>query len=178
MSKYKKIIYFFILSIVAFVLQVSFFNALSFPFFRINLILFLVIWFFIFRDFKSSLFLALFCGFFLDLFSFSFFGVYTITFFLSLIIAKLAWNNLFTNRSVYSFSLMTIIFASFYNIFLYSILFLGEKNFFGLWWLGQAFWLNLVVEIFYLSLGIIISFYLIGSKRNFQGTLAFDKNSF
>ncbi|MGI6347804.1 MAG: hypothetical protein ACOXZ1_01260 [Patescibacteria group bacterium] len=178
MNQYKKIIYFFILSLLVVVLQFSFFNTLSFSLFRINLALFLVIWYFIFKDFNSSVLLALFLGLFLDLFSFSFFGAYIISFLLTLIIAKLAWNNLFTNRSVYSFSLMTVIFALFFNLFLYLFIFLGESSFFGLWWFNKFFWFNLLVEIFYLNLGIIISFYLIGSKQSFRGTLVFDKNKF
>ncbi len=178
MNKYWKIFKLFFLSLIIVLIQLSFFNFLPGPWGRINIVLFFAIWFFIFNNFNKSLIFTLIIGFILDIFSFYPFGIYSISFLLTLILANFIWNNFFTNRSIYSFLSITAVFSIFFNLFLYFLMFLFEKNFFGLFWFGKFFWFNLLVELFWLIFGMILSFYFFNSQKKSRSSLSFDKSNF
>lgn len=178
MNKYWKFFKLFSLSLIIILIQLSFLNSLPGFWGKINIVLFFVVWFFIFNNFDKSLLFVLITGFILDIFSFYPFGIYSISFLLTLILASFIWNNFFTNRSIYSFLSITAVFSIFYNLFLYFLLFLFEKSFLGLFWFNKFFWFNLLLELAWLSVGIILSFYFLNSQKRSHGALSFDKRDF
>lgn len=178
MNKYWKFLKLFLLAVLVVLIQVSFFNSLPGLWGRINIALFLVIWFFIFNNFNKSLVFALMMGIVFDIFSFYPFGVYSISFLVTLTLANFIWSSFFTNRSIYSFLSITVVFSVFYNLFLYFLLFLFESNSIGLLWFNRFFWFNFLLELVWLNIGIILSFYFLNSQKKYQGSLSFDKRSF
>jgi cell shape-determining protein MreD len=178
MPKYFKFIFLFFLAFLIFLLQASFFNSLPGLWGRINLPLLFVISLFIFYNFKNSLYLSLFLGLFLDLFSFYFFGIYTISFLLTLFLADFVWANFFTNRSIYSFLILGAFLSLFYNFILYLFLLMFEKNSINVAWFGKYFWLNLGREVFWVILLILIFFYFLNRQKGRSGGLSFEKKSF
>lgn len=178
MPKYLKFVFLFFLAFLIFLLQYSFFNSLPGFWGKINLPLLAVICLFIFYNFKNSLYLAIFLGIFLDLFSFYFFGVYTLVFILTLFLADFVWTNFFTNRSIYSFLILGGFLSIFYNFTLYLSLFILEKNDINISWFNGHFWLNLLYEIIWVVLLIIIFFYLLNRQKGRTGGLSFEKNHF
>ncbi|MDD3711214.1 MAG: hypothetical protein PHP37_01260 [Patescibacteria group bacterium] len=176
MGKYWIFIKIFFLVIVVLLIQGSVLNSFSNIISRFNLFLFLVIWLFIFYNFRNSLYFALMSGIILDIFSFYPFGIFTISFLLMVVLADFVWNNFFTNRSIYSFLALSFILSIFYNLFLYLILFLFEKNVTGVLWLSWTFWFNWIIEFFWIFLGIIISFYFLRQPKNRSNSLSFDKS--
>jgi cell shape-determining protein MreD len=175
MNKRLKFVLFFLIALAIFIFQFSFINSLPGVFTKINLILFFIIWFFIFYNFKTSLVFSIFIGLILDIFSFYPFGVFTFILLLTVMLADFVWENLFTNRSIYSFLAISFILVIFYNISLYSLLFFFESNLFGVLWFGGIFWLNLFLELAWIVLGVTLSFYLISQKRGRTTWLSFDK---
>lgn len=178
MPKYLKFIFLFILALLVFLLQISFFNSLPGFWGRINLPLLFVICLFIFYNFKNSLYFAIFLGLFLDLFSFYLFGAYTMSFLLTLFLADFVWNNFFTNRSIYSFLILGAFFSLFYNFILYLILFLSEKSIINIAWFNKYFWLNLGFETIWVTLMVLSFFYFSNRQKGRSGGLSFEKKLF
>jgi cell shape-determining protein MreD len=176
MSKYWIFIKIFFLVILVLLIQGSVLNSFSNIVNRFNLFLFLTIWLFIFYDFRNSLSFALISGVILDIFSFYPFGIFTISFLLMVILADFVWNNFFTNRSIYSFLALSFILTLFYNLLLYLLLFLFEKNVTGVFWFSGVFWFNWILELIWVSLGIIISFYFLRQPKSRSNSLSFDKS--
>ena len=178
MSKYYKIIICFLLALVAFLIQFSVLNSLSGFWGRLNLILFLTIWLFIFRNFKISFYFAISAGIIMDIFSFYPFGLYSISFLVTIFMANFIWQNLLTNRSVYSFVALSLFITLFYNLFSYLLILPFEDNFFGVFWFNGIFWLNLLKEMIWMVFGVIISFYFVNPKKGRSDGLSFEKHPF
>ncbi len=178
MPKYLKFIFLFFFAFLIFLLQVSFLNSLPGIWGRINLPLLFVIILFIFYNFSSSVYAALFFAFFLDLSSFSVFGIYTLSFLITLFVADFVWANFFTNRSIYSFLILGILLLFFYNFLLYLFLLIFNKNISNAAWFGKYFWLNLLSEGFWVVLLILIFFYFLNRQKGRSGGLSFEKKAF
>ncbi len=178
MSNYRKIFFIFILAVAIFFVQISFINFLPYWLNRINLPLFFIICFFIFRGFNYSFYFSLFSGLIFDLFSFYTFGIYLLVFIVVIVLGDFFWNNFFTNRSIYSFLILSFLLAFFHNLLLYFLLFLSEKSDLGILWLGKIFWLNFLFELLLIFGGVIISFYVLRRSRGHSSGLVFDKNQF
>lgn len=178
MPKYLKFIFLFFFAFLIFLLQVSFLNSLPGIWGRINLPLLFVIILFIFYNFSSSVYAALFFAFFLDLSSFSVFGIYTLSFLITLFVADFVWANFFTNRSIYSFLILGILLLFFYNFLLYLFLLIFNKNISNVAWFGKYFWLNLLSEGFWVVLLILIFFYFLNRQKGRSGGLSFEKKAF
>lgn len=177
MAKFFYFFKLFFFAGITFLLQFSFLN--QFPGFlgKLNLFLLIIIYLFIFHNFKISLYFSLFCGLFLDIFSFYPFGAYSLLFLLTLILADFVWNNFFTNRSIYSYLTLSFFILLFFDLLLYSLIFLFENNTFSVIWFNKIFWFNLSMELCWIFLGIIFSFYfIIPKKATSGGSLYFDKN--
>jgi hypothetical protein len=155
MKKYFALFLYVMLIIAAVVLQQAGLNSLPYWFSRLNLCLLLVIIFLFFLDFKKVLILSLGLGLLLDIFSFQFFGAYTVTFLATVFLADVLLTNWFTNRSTYSFLALTFFTTLFYNFFLYFLLylsnFLTDKAFFLF---SGTFWLGLGLELLW-NLGAV-----------------------
>jgi hypothetical protein len=175
MFKFWKFFKFFLLALVVFLIQKSFINSFPGIISNINLILFFIIWLFIFYDFKASLYFSLSVGLLLDLFSFSFFGIYSLSFVLTLILANFISNNLLTNRSIYSFLSLSFFSVLFYRLFSHSLIYFFETRFLNALWFNSLFFLNFFLEVFWIFLAIIVSFYFLQSRIGHIDSLSFDK---
>ncbi|HPT08126.1 MAG TPA: hypothetical protein PLE28_00280 [bacterium] len=178
MAKYFKIFGFILLALILFLIQFSGINSWSGFWARCDLILFFIIWLFIFRDFKVSILFSFIIGIIMDIFSFYPFGLYTFSFLLTIVLANFFWQNLFTNRSIYSFLVVSLFITIFYNLFSYFLIYLVNKNSLGISWFGGNFWLNLLLEIVWMFFGVIISFYFLNPKKSYLNNLIFEKKHF
>ena len=178
MVKYFKILGFIFLALFLFLMQFSVINSWSGFWARFDLILFFITWLFIFRDFKTSILFSFIIGIIMDIFSFYPFGFYTFSFLLTVVVANFVWQNFFTNRSIYSFLAVSLFMTFFYNLFLYFLIYLVEKNSLGISWFGGTFWLNLLLQTIWMFLGVIFSFYFLGPKRGHANSLTFEKKPF
>lgn len=176
MNKYWIFVKLFFLALLVFIIQSSFFNSFLSIFNRIDLFLFLIIWLFIFFNFKTSLYFALFSGLISDIFSFYPFGIYTLVFLSTVILADFVWNNFFTNRSIYSFLSLSFFLVLFHNLFLYLLLFLSEKAVFGVYWFNKIFWLNMFLSLLWVFFGVVVSFYFLRQPKSRSSSLSFEKN--
>ncbi|MBN2884959.1 hypothetical protein JXE04_03465 [Patescibacteria group bacterium] len=90
-------------------LQFSFISALPWPFNNFELSLIVIIFSFLLFNENDVWLISLFLGFFLDVLFFHPFGTTILSLFFSALILYLVLENLLTNRSLYSFLLLTII---------------------------------------------------------------------
>ncbi|NLZ74777.1 rod shape-determining protein MreD [Candidatus Falkowbacteria bacterium] len=148
-------------------LQFSFISSLPSPFCQINLLLIVLIFTLFFLDFRTALISALIAGFWLDLMSFSFFGLYLIVFFICLFFAEWILKNLLTNRSFYSLLAIMTGITFFYNFLVATLfyIFSAEKLVFFLW--QKSFWLTTAYQCLWSLLSAVILFNLavLVSKR-------------
>lgn len=160
MSDFFKIFKLLFLALVFFILQISFINSLTGVFFSLNFVLFYLIYVFIFYDLKTSLIVGFFTGFLLDLFSFNFFGAYSLSILITIFIANFLLLNLFTNKSIYSFLAIGFFYCFFY--YLTFNLFVGfDFSTYGFGLFNSIFLLNFLKELFFVSLAISFSFYFL-----------------
>ena len=129
-KKIGQIIIFFALSSIVAVCQFSFINVLPSIWGQINLVLVVAIFTLFFFDWRSALFYGAISGFWLDLMSFEFFGLYLAAILLTIIISHLILKNLLTNRSFYSFFTLIIAATITYNILL-AIFFTNNEQVIG-----------------------------------------------
>lgn len=121
-KKIGQIIIFFSLSSAVAILQFSLLNILPGIWGQINLVLAVGIFTLFFFDWQSALIYAAISGFWLDLMSFEFFGLYLLALFLTVFLTYLILKNWLTNRSFYSFFALITSATIIYNI-LIAILF-------------------------------------------------------
>ena len=113
-----KVIVRFTIFIIVFSLLALF--QISFPFLwegmisELNLLPILLVSLLFFYNSKTALFAALMSGFWLDLFSFSFFGLHLISFVISIFVVDRMLYSWFTNRSIYSYVIVNILFVVLY----------------------------------------------------------------
>ncbi len=159
MKKYFSAILYIAFLLIAVFFQLSLVNSLPYVYSRINLILLALILFLFFFDFRKVIFLALGLGLLMDIFSFQFFGFYSLTLFLTVFLADFLLANWFTNRSAYSFLALTFFTTLFYNFVLYFLFYLSAFLSDGKFFLWQAnFWQGLGLELAW-NLGIVFLFF-------------------
>lgn len=145
------------------IVQYSFIFALPTFFASFNLMLIILVFTLFFYDFRSALGVALIGGFWLDLFSFNFFGFYLLTLFLSALLADVILRSWLTNRSLYSFGFLILLTTLTYNFlagFLAYFFTAGVSPFF----LGrQSFWQSLAYQIAWSELAALLMFSLAGA---------------
>ncbi|MDD2680667.1 MAG: hypothetical protein PHE20_01025 [Patescibacteria group bacterium] len=150
-------------------LQFSFISALPWPINNFNLSLVAIIFSLLFLDKKDSWVIAISLGFFTDAWLFHPYGTAILSFFLTAVALYLILENLLTNRSLYSFLLLTIIAVLIDTIFtrVFLIIFdwsgAGASHFLvsNLFW-GSLMW-NLILSL--LVVGFIFSVLAILSRR-------------
>ncbi|MFA5754379.1 MAG: rod shape-determining protein MreD [Patescibacteria group bacterium] len=117
----------------------SFFNS-------INAVLIVLIFCLFFLGFRATTWAVLISGFWLDIFSFNFFGLYLITLFLVILIADRISVSLLTNRSLYSFLLLILVSTIIYN-FIFQILgYFSVDTPSSLFLVQKSFWLTLAYQ--------------------------------
>lgn len=163
---YKSIL-FFLLAVIAFVIQFGFLSLAGTLLSSLNLVLiFLVIILSLF-DFRYALVFTLSAGLLLDIFSNLPFGIFLLTLFATIMVLEFLALNFFTNYSFYSLVILGSVAAVVYHgvfLMLGGLLYLaGFNNFFvspGYFWLVVIQLLELIV---FLSLG----FWLINKFSRF-----------
>jgi len=145
---FSRIIYNFIVILVLAILQIAFISSLPAGFNNLNLVITILIFVLILANFKKAMIWAISLGFIMDIFSFSFFGIYLITFSLAILGANILLNNYFTNRSLYSFLFLvgfaTIIYQTNYNILRYLMSLFSKGSIIVV---NSGFWLNSLIQL-------------------------------
>lgn len=162
-SRIFKIVLILLIALLAVFLQFSFISTLPSFFRAINLPLAMLLILLIFFGSYEALISAFFFGLVLDSWHFSPFGTYLLSFLAIILLAQIILNNWLTNRSLYSFLVLTILTSFAYNIIWSSfnfILSLGgdEEGFFLFSWdfiknsAFSAVWLVLICGITFIVL--------------------------
>lgn len=147
LKKIGQIIIFFGFSSLAAILQFSLINVLPGIWGQINLVLVTAIFILFFFNLQSALLYAVVSGFWLDLLSFEFFGLYLAALFLTVFLTYLILKNWLTNRSFYSFFALITLATIIYNI-LIAILFYLSFSFDGPGLFAySSFYLSLLYQI-------------------------------
>ncbi len=151
------------LIILAFLIQINIFNFLGSFFQYINPILITLVIIFLFSSLKNTVIFALVGGFFLDLYSVLSFGIYSFTLLLMILFIYYFFQKYITNRSFYSFLLISVI-STFFFYFIISFVSVLLYNFnmaaysitintnYLLFVLGQIILNSFVIAIIYLLL--------------------------
>ena len=161
-KKIGQFIFSFLLFTMVALVQNSFIFALP-PFFnQVNLVLIVAVFTLFFFDFRAAVFASVFLGFWLDIFSFNFFGLQMIVLFLAVLLAHWILTGWLTNRSLYSFLLLMLITTIGYNLangFLQYLSVYNQSNFF---FNSSHFWLELAYQSFWSMLAALLMFSLAG----------------
>lgn len=153
------VFYAIIFSLVA-IVQATFISSLPPVYFAINLILTSLLLSLIFFKKETTLAIAILMGLWLDILGFNFFGLNILVLLTTTFIMDFLLNNWLTNRSLYSFLVLSVLGVIVSNLLLYSIL--------AIWQSGQAgfsfflfqsrFWVQLVWQMIW-SAGFMLLFF-------------------
>lgn len=161
-KKIVPIIVFILFGLAAALIQFSFIFTLPSFFSSLNLVVIILIFTLFFWDFRSAIWAAAIIGFWLDLFSFNFFGLYLWTLFLTAVLSHWILNAWLTNRSLYSFLLLILIATAAYNLLVGGFFYFSAydaRTFF----LGSAnFWLDVGYQAAWSILAALLMFNLAG----------------
>lgn len=168
---YWRFLFNFFLIIVLGVFQMAFVNSLPSWFKDINLIVIILIFILSLRGFMVGFWWAAGTALILEIFSFQPFGIYLFSLFLSFLAANYFLINYFTNRSLYSYVVLTSVSLFIYQFLLYSL------NY-GLHYFSQEdFVLNLdknffvdKLEMLLINVLVVVMFFYIYNfiSKNFQ----------
>jgi cell shape-determining protein MreD len=160
----KWLVYAVFFSLVA-IIHSSFISALP-PFFSaINLSLILLFFVLLFIDLNTALITSVLLGFWLDIFSFSFFGLNSVALFISVAAVNFLLINWLTNRSLYSFLALSVIGTVVYNFLFYLLLFFWQGGITGntFFLFSASFWISLLRQIMWSAIFMIVFFNLANS---------------
>lgn len=172
MFKYKHILqylFLFIIAIALALLQFSLVSSLAFPWNNLNLVFLAIIFTFLAVGSCQAFFLAISAACFLDIWSFYPFGLFIFSLLLSTLIVYLILENFLTNRSLYSFLLLTLlglILESFlYHIFL--LVFDWSVSFNSFFLTSASFWQSLLWSLLLnlLILALFFNLLALASRR-------------
>lgn len=103
-------------TILIFIFQYSVISFVGSIFFGINFLLIYVYYVFVFYDFKTTLKIAFFSAFLMDLLAFHFFGLNFLIIIPLLFLCNFLLINFLTNKSHYSYLLLSLVFIFFYHL--------------------------------------------------------------
>jgi len=168
-KKIKQIFFFILLFSGVAIVQFSFILALPSIFNQINLAVIALIFTLFFFSFRAALYAAIVLGFWLDLYSFNFFGLYLLLFWLIVILVNWILKVWLTNRSLYSFLLLILI-ATLASGLISGWLFYFSGASAGGFFLGSGvFWSKLFYQLIWSELAGLLVFSLAGVlTRRFQ----------
>ena len=158
-KKVSQIIVLLVCSLFLASFQLSFLDSLSGSFSQINLVFLFLIFTLFLTNLKTTLYFLLAVGFFLDLFSFHFFGFYLLSLGASLILADFILNTLLTDKSLYSFWAITISSTIAYNLIGVLLTFIASGFGRVVGALASGFWQNLFYQLLWNVLGVSLFFY-------------------
>lgn len=163
MTKYFKLALQVVLSYFLIILQVTFISSICTPFNLINLPLILLILIVILGRKDYYLYFAFLFGLVFDIFSFDIFSIYIISFLITAIASRYLQLSFFTNRSIYSFIVITafatVIFNFSYQIinFIINIYQSSTSFFLTQVWFWQALGYKLILH----SVIVLLLFYAV-----------------
>lgn len=140
--------------------QFSLINAWPSFFSQINLVLIVLIFTLFFFSQRTTLLAILISGFWLDLSSFNFFGLYLITLFLIALLARKILTGWLTNRSLYSFLLLILISTVVYNIISGFLLYLSATQPESFFLIQSDFWLTVAQQSAWSLIAALLAFSL------------------
>jgi cell shape-determining protein MreD len=167
MNRYLKYLILIILAPIIVWVQISAVGFWPYHLDHLNLLLLVPLIFLFFSDFWTVLFLSLLIGVMADIFSFDFFGVYTASLLIVMILSDFLLDVWFINRSAYSFLALAVLADLAYNFILYSLFYLTSffsDRIFFLW--SGDFWAGLGWEL----LGTLLVIFLFFGLMNFTTT--------
>jgi len=158
--------------------QFSFIAGLPAGLNNLNIILLAIIFILALSGFGKSVWWALSMGIFMDIISFSAFGLFTLSFLLVAITANFLLDHFFTNRSLYSFIALTTLTICFYNLIYYIFKYLGGflNDKIILSGINENFWYSLLAQIVFNLLAVLIIFYVINYSSNRLKPVFLQKN--
>ncbi len=162
MYKYGKIIINIFLILILFIVQFSFISGLPGVMSRINFVIIILIFILVLFNLKLTLLWSLGLGLLFGFFSFLPFGSELFCLLMSVVFSNFLFKNFFTNRSLYSFLLLTFFMSVFYNILM--IILLLIYNFFDNYILLKIdiyFWENKFYELMLDFIIVVMLFYII-----------------
>lgn len=161
---FEWIFYFLLFSLVA-IIQATFISALPSIYTAINLPLTALLFCLLFFNRHTTLIMAFFMGFWLDILGFSFFGLNIIVFLTIVFLLDLILRNWLTNRSLYSFLVLSVISIIICDILLYSLVAVWQsgQNDFGFFLFQPYFWKQLLWQIFWNASFMLLFFNLANS---------------
>ncbi len=143
----------------------AFISALPPLFSAINLSLILLFFVLLFIDLKTALITSVLLGFWLDILSFSFFGLNSIVLFATVAAVNFLLINWLTNRSLYSFLALSVIGTVIYNFLFYLLLFfwqgVASNSVFFLF--SASFWISLLRQMMWSAAFMMVFFNLANS---------------
>ena len=146
-KKIGQIAIFFILSSAVAICQFSLLNALPGFWGQINLVLIVAIFTLFFFDWRSAMLYAAISGFWLDLMSFEFFGLYLAALFLTSILSYIILKNWLTNRSFYSFFTLITLASIIYNILIAALFYFSFRESSISLFAYRSFYLSVLYQI-------------------------------
>jgi rod shape-determining protein MreD. len=169
--------YFLFFSLVA-IVQATFISALPAAYFAINLPLTALLFSLLFFNRNMSLVIAILMGFWLDILGFNFFGLHILVFLAVVFIIDFMLNNWLTNRSLYSFLVLSILGALIHDILLYGMVALWQSGQAGFsFFLFQAyFWKQMLWQMFWNAIFMILFFSLANSLSKHLKPFFLEKN--
>ncbi|NTW22003.1 hypothetical protein HGA34_00475 [Candidatus Falkowbacteria bacterium] len=115
---YAQFIGYFLAALLLVFLQLGFVSGLPDGARGVDLIMIFLLILLVVTDLKTAFILTVLCGYFMDSFSFQPFGVYLISYSLTVLVAYFFLVSFFTNRSQYSFLALVGLSTLFYGLFL------------------------------------------------------------
>jgi cell shape-determining protein MreD len=174
MMSFKKyiewLVYIIVFSLAA-IFQTSFVWSLPGVYSAINLPLILILFSFLISQRNTIFLLTLILGFWLDILSFNFFGLHIIVLLSTVFVSDLIIKNWLTNRSLYSFLMLSLIGTIFYNIILNLFALIVQGNQLGadVFIVSYYFWEQLFWQIIWSIIFMILLFNLANSlSRNLK----------
>lgn len=156
----------YLIIILLAILQLSFFKGLGWPWFNINLVLGLAIFWVIYDGLDDNLAVIIVGALIIDLFSSNIFGITVLAIFLACYLVHLIFFHLFTNQSLLSLLALGLIGSLLYNffttIFYHFFYWLNLSEYFI--FLNQQYWRNLVWQVVF-TLAALIIFYWVGGRK-------------
>ncbi|HNX11165.1 MAG TPA: hypothetical protein PKI61_03415 [bacterium] len=165
MRRYLIYLFYFLIAALTVSWQLVSINSWAPGYNHLNIVLILVLVFWLSLDWKKGVLMAAACGLIMDFLSFEFFGAYTLSLVLTVVLVDFLSVNWLTNRSFYSLWFLSLLGVGIYNFSLYLIFYLGRSTANRYFFLANGnFWLGLAWELVWAA--SIIFFFLVffGSK--------------
>lgn len=165
MRRYFIYLIYLVIALLAVSWQLARINSWPTGYNNFNIVLILVLIFWIIFDLRRGLIMALIVGVIMDFLSFELFGAYTISLLVTVYVVDLLSVNWLTNRSIYSLWALSLLGVGAYNFCLYFLFYLGkvtvERSFFLF---NGSFWLGFFWELVWTA-GIIFCLLLFGGHK-------------